>query len=324
MKGGGRKGASFAGLLVGVFALFGLLPSASQAAVTDLAPRADGFLLFEVGVDIYDQAIWQYDKQGECDRYTGTGRHTISAEVRPSDTWTAVVPVDRTKKGVRPVSYRGDGFLMQPTNDQTAPASYNLESDETSEPTSNVGSCAPISCPDCGGSGGAPPQKQCGTRSGEATLQIFGAQNGKNAYISFYDESWTPENPFTTETSFCNDNSFWAWTNSWPGFEADGNPFDPVDYGLEMSTSKLMGFFRKLTPKQREKCREAADEGQRKPKVCNRANYTRRHKVIQIRDIDEPGNRDYLWQQSTLTVEFKFDYFDPKGKKINVAPPYGG
>ncbi|MFM9078088.1 MAG: hypothetical protein ACKORM_07750 [Solirubrobacterales bacterium] len=66
-------------MLVGLFALFALLPSASQAAETDLAPTADGFLLFEVGVDIYDQAIWQYDKQAECDRNTGTGQHTISA-----------------------------------------------------------------------------------------------------------------------------------------------------------------------------------------------------------------------------------------------------
>ncbi|MFM9054461.1 MAG: hypothetical protein ACKOQ5_06395 [Solirubrobacterales bacterium] len=66
-------------MLVGLIALFALLPSASQAAETDLAPTADGFLLFEVGVDIYDQAIWQYDKQAECDRNTGTGQHTISA-----------------------------------------------------------------------------------------------------------------------------------------------------------------------------------------------------------------------------------------------------
>ncbi|MFM8792360.1 MAG: hypothetical protein ACKOFX_07760 [Solirubrobacterales bacterium] len=309
-------------MLVGLFALFALLPSASQAAVTDLAPTADGFLLFEVGVDIYDQAIWQYDKQAECDRNTGTGQHTISAEVRPSDTWSAVVPVDRSKGGARPVSYRDDGFLMRPTKKQWAPASYNLQSDETSEPTSNFGPCAPIDCGGDCGSGGAPPQKLCGTRPGEAKLQIFGAQNGKNAYLSFFDETWTPEDPFTTETSFCNDNSFWAWSNPWPGFETDDDPYDSIDHGLEISTSKLMGFFRKLTPKQREKCREEADEGQRKPKVCNRASYTQRHKVIQLRDINEPGNRDYLWQQSILTVEFRFDYFDPKGKTIKIAPPY--
>lgn len=322
MKAGRRKGASFAGLLVGLFALLALLPSASQAAVTDLAPAADGFLLFEVGVDIYDQAIWQYDKQLECDRSSGTGRHNISAEVRPSDTWSAVVPVERTKNGARPVSYIDGGFLMRPAKKQVAPASYNLESDETTEPTSNVGPCAPIDCGGDCGSGSAPPEKLCGTKPGEVKLQIYGSQDGKNAYLSFYDEAWTPEDPFTTETSFCHDNSFWAWTNSWPGFETDGDPFDAVERGLEISTWKLMGFFRKLNSKQREKCRKEADEGQRKPKVCNRASYTRRHKVIQLRDVNEPGNRDYLWQQSILTVEFKFDYFEPKGKIINVAPPF--
>lgn len=320
----GRLGASFVGIVVGMAALLALLPATSQAAVPnvpkvpDLAPKADGFLIFEVGVDIYDQAIWQYDRQDECDRYTGTGTHTISAQVPPSNTWNAVVPVKRTKKGARPVSYRGNGFLMEPTEHQVVPASYNLDSEESTDPTSTVGPCAPNICEDCSPS--SPPQRQCGTKTGRVDLKIFGAQNGKETYVAFFDETWTPEDPFTSETSFCNDNSFWAWTSFWPGFDTDDDPFDATDRGLEIKTSKLMGYFRKLGPKQRRKCREEAEAGKWKPKICEKASYTRRHKVIQLRDIDQPGNRNYLWQQHLLTVEFKFDYFWPKSKVIDVVP----
>lgn len=318
MKGVRRTGASFVGMVFGISILF-VSPVAALASPQDeVAPNADGFLAFNVGVEIYDQAVWQYKEQGQCDIYSGTGQHTISAEAKPADSsaWEAWLPVKRTKKGYAPVRPK-TGYLILGNEagirQRTAAASYNLNSTRSIEPTSNTGDCAPIICPDCSPS--TPPQEQCGTKTGSVEIEIHGsivAADGKRASLVFGDSEWTPENPFQTATTYCEEGGFWHWQTGWPGFETiDNGPYMRID------TSKLLGFFRKLDPQQRLRCNVFVSL----PKYCSKASYTRIAKTVQREDINEPGKRDFKEQTSSLFVTFKFGSFAKFRKNGDLCFP---
>lgn len=308
MRGIGRMKAPLIGIVAGMGALLLLLPAASQAS-WGTVPGADGYIQFNVGLKIEDVSEWGFILDEECNIDQGGGDHTISAKLPTWAGWAVRLPVKKTKKGyVVPRSKYGTYVIASTRQKRTTSATYTLDSARFIEPTNTTGNCAPITCPDCPPS--EPKQQKCGTVPGSTSISL---DNGviypgqKYATFEFLDEEWAPENPFNTATTYCDDLSFWHWQSGWPGFQ---NP-DSDSYGLKVSISSLLGFFRKLGPKQRRKCNR---DPLPLPKYCSRANYTRVTKVIQLRNPVLPvGNRDFMKQTSTLSVQFDFDAFVVKG-----------
>ena len=89
---------------------------------------------------------------------------------------------------------------------------------------------------------------------------------------------------------------------------------------LRVDTSKLLGYFRKLGPKQRLKCNVFVDL----PKYCSRANYMRRSRTIQREEINLPGNSSFKEQVSNLFLTFRFASYTQFRKNGSVCFPRPG
>ena len=324
MKGAWRLGASFVGVVAGMAILLVLLPSGAQAkkdpSYASIAPAsATGVLQFVVTLELEDKSEWSYDTSDLCTRTTGSGSHTIKANLANSlQYWDAYLPVKRTTKGkVVPLPTVTGNLIVDPDSDfipgfgpipgppepQKGTATYTIDAAApVTEILNTSGACAPNTCDDCTSD---PPVWRCGSETGTVELDSLGgsmSRNGKVSNIELLDD-WLPANPFNQEgsRSYCSDDSLWAWTNGFPAlYTAEGDQL-----GIELQNSRLLGYF-KIDPKKRTKC-----AGKLRKFCEKRASYTRTTKTLQRVATDEPGNVSLRTQTSTFTMNFGWVKYTP-------------